>query len=103
MKLAMFAHGDATRLGLVEGNEVVDLATSTAKLPEDVLAVLRGGDEALRAIRDAAKKARRIPLEQVRLQAPIGAPRKFLGLGLSFKSHVEEVRRKGVPIPISPN
>jgi 2-keto-4-pentenoate hydratase/2-oxohepta-3-ene-1,7-dioic acid hydratase in catechol pathway len=103
MKLAMFEHGGATRLGVVEGDEVADLSPPTAKLPTDVLGVLRGGDEALRAVRVAVKNAQRIPLTEVRLQAPIAAPRKFLGLGLSFKSHVEEVRRKGVPIPISPN
>src|SRR5207249_7296770 len=41
--------------------------------------------------------------KEVHLEAPLRTPRKFLGLGLSFKSHVAELRAKKIPITIPPH
>jgi 2-keto-4-pentenoate hydratase/2-oxohepta-3-ene-1,7-dioic acid hydratase in catechol pathway len=99
LKLARFRDGSSTRLGLVEGDEIIDLRSGESRLPDDLLALLRAGDDGLQAVRHAARTAHRRPLSSVRLCAPIAAPRKFLGLGLSFRSHVEEIRAGGGVIP----
>jgi 2-keto-4-pentenoate hydratase/2-oxohepta-3-ene-1,7-dioic acid hydratase in catechol pathway len=96
MKLATFFDGACARLGLVEGDEIVDVASAGPGLPASVLELLGAGEAGMQAVGRAARVARRIPLSQVKLGPPIGAPRKFLGLALSFRSHIEEMRAKGI-------
>jgi 2-keto-4-pentenoate hydratase/2-oxohepta-3-ene-1,7-dioic acid hydratase in catechol pathway len=103
MKIATFTHAGNTRLGVVRGDEIIDVASANSRVPGDLRALLEAGDGALRAVSDATGSAKRFPLAEVRLEAPIRTPRKFLGLGLSFKSHLAEVRAKGVPITIPPH
>ena len=96
MKLATFFDGTTARLGLVEGDEIVDVASAGPGLPASVMELLVAGEAGMQAVGRAARVARRIPLSQVKLGPPIGAPRKFLGLALSFRSHIEEMRAKGI-------
>jgi len=99
MRLATFTEGGATRLGIVEGEEVADLASVDPALRIDMRQLLERGDEALQAAAAAARRARRYPLSEVRLEAPVRAPRKLLGLGLAYRSHAEELLRRGRPLP----
>lgn len=99
MKLARFCDSSSTGIGWVVGDEIVDLRSGDSRLPNDLVALLRAQDDGLQAVRSAARNARRRPLSSVRLCAPIPAPRKFLGLGLSFRSHIEEIRASGGQIP----
>jgi 2-keto-4-pentenoate hydratase/2-oxohepta-3-ene-1,7-dioic acid hydratase in catechol pathway len=89
MKLATFTESGATRIGVVEGDEILDLS-SVAGLPTDMLDFLNGGPAAMNAARSALGKARHLPLAAVRLEAPVLKPRKFLGLGGSYESHLKE-------------
>lgn len=99
MKLAAFTRQGLAGLGLVEGAEIADLSAADPRLPGDLRSVLEGGDEARDALAAAAARARRHPLADVRLRAPIAAPRKFLGLGLSYRSHAAEVVSRGRALP----
>ena len=78
MKLAAFTRQGVAGIGLVEGAEIADLIAADPRLPGDLRALLKGGDEARNAMSAAALRARRYPLAEVRLRAPIPAPRKFL-------------------------
>lgn len=99
MKIASFSTGGgAPRLGLVFGDQMADVGVSDPTLPTDLRALLLAGDEAMAALSRAGETAPRLPLAAVALHAPVADPRKFLGLGLSFKSHVAELKAKGVPI-----
>jgi 2-keto-4-pentenoate hydratase/2-oxohepta-3-ene-1,7-dioic acid hydratase in catechol pathway len=52
---------------------------------------LEQGAGALDAARDAARSGgSRIPLAQVRLEAPVERPPKFLAIGLNYADHIEE-------------
>jgi 2-keto-4-pentenoate hydratase/2-oxohepta-3-ene-1,7-dioic acid hydratase in catechol pathway len=90
MKLATFTHDDETRIGLVLGDEVADLARARPDLPSDMLAFLEAGPSAMSAAASAIDTAPRIPLADVRLQAPIARPPKFLAVGLNYADHVAE-------------
>ncbi|MBL8630400.1 MAG: fumarylacetoacetate hydrolase family protein [Rhodospirillaceae bacterium] len=104
MKLASFSDRQGRRLGVVDGDQIIDLAVAAPQLPVDMTAFLAAGPEALAAAAQAKSSATgRIGLDKVRLEAPLPNPRKFLGLGLSFKTHVEEIRKSGMPIPLTPN
>jgi 2-keto-4-pentenoate hydratase/2-oxohepta-3-ene-1,7-dioic acid hydratase in catechol pathway len=99
MKLATFTEGGVTRLGLVQGEEIADLASADPWLPIDMRQLLERGAKGLEAAAAATRRARRYPLARVRLEAPVRNPRKFLGLGLAYRSHAEEVLRRGRPLP----
>jgi 2-keto-4-pentenoate hydratase/2-oxohepta-3-ene-1,7-dioic acid hydratase in catechol pathway len=65
-----------------------------------MISLLATGPEGLEAAREAAAISRvRFPIQSVRLEAPIPSPRKFLGLGGSYESHLAEVAHLGIERP----
>jgi 2-keto-4-pentenoate hydratase/2-oxohepta-3-ene-1,7-dioic acid hydratase in catechol pathway len=90
MKLATFTHAGTTRIGVVDGDEMIDLAAAAPDLPRDMLAFLEAGSDAMQAASAAAAGGKRIPLAEVHLEAPIARPPKFLAIGLNYADHVEE-------------
>jgi 2-keto-4-pentenoate hydratase/2-oxohepta-3-ene-1,7-dioic acid hydratase in catechol pathway len=89
MKLATFTQSGRTRIGVVEGDAIADIASEG--IPTEMVALLEGGQPSLDALRAALPAAVRLPLSSVRLEAPVLRPRKFLGLGASYASHLKEV------------
>lgn len=104
MKLATFSSRDRTRIGVVTGDGIVDLSEADPTLPTDMVQLLIAGGDALAAAARAVNRAKqRIDLDAVKLEAPVLNPRKFLGLGLSYRTHVEEIRKSGLPVQIPDN
>jgi 2-keto-4-pentenoate hydratase/2-oxohepta-3-ene-1,7-dioic acid hydratase in catechol pathway len=99
MKLVTFIDRAGPRIGLVDGLEIADVCRADDRLPSDLVVLLCSGTEGLKAVERAASRAPRVPLPQVRLAPPVRLPRKFLGLGMSFRSHVQHVRLKGGELP----
>lgn len=100
MKLATFTHQGSTRIGLVDDGDVVDLAAAAPDLPRDMLTLLEAGDAALVRAREALVSDARLPLAEVRLEAPIARPPKFLAIGLNYADHVAESGRETPEYPI---
>ena len=94
MKLARFEAGSGPRLGLVDGEEVVDLADGGIDY-STMLALIEDA-EGWRAHVDAAAGGRRHALGQVRLLAPIERPSKYLAIGMNYAKHLEEADKLGV-------
>ena len=94
MKLARFEAGSGPRLGLVDGEEVVDLADGGIGY-STMLALIEDA-EGWRAHVDAAVGGRRQALGQVRLLAPIERPSKYLAIGMNYAKHLEEADKLGV-------
>ncbi len=99
MKLATFSHDDSTRIGVVDGDQVFDLASSDADLPDNMLSLLEAGPGGLERASAACASAIRIPLADVHLEAPIARPPKFFGIGLNYADHVAE---SGMETPAYP-
>ncbi len=96
MKIARFTHDGRTRLGVVDGDDVIDVGGLDATLPDDLGALLAaGGLDRLRATEGAA----RLPLSSVRLEAPIAMPPVFFAIGLNYADHVIE---SGMDKPAAP-
>jgi 2-keto-4-pentenoate hydratase/2-oxohepta-3-ene-1,7-dioic acid hydratase in catechol pathway len=95
MKIARFSHEGVTRLGVVLGEEIADLGLD--HLPTDLGALL--ADDGLEAASAAASSAPRLPLTQVRMEAPVARPPEFLAIGLNYRSHAAET---GQPLPTVP-
>ena len=91
MKLCTFTHGQRTRIGAVVGELVIDLPAVAPGLPDDMLAFLAAGDEALAAARAAEQNPDvAYPVADVVLQAPVPRPGKILAIGLNYADHVAE-------------
>ena len=91
MKLVTFTQANTTRIGIADGDEVVDLAVAAPDLPREMVAFLGRGVAAFEVARRAAGSDRgRIPLTKVRLEAPILRPPKLLAIGLNYADHVAE-------------
>jgi len=91
MKLATFTHRHKTRIGVVVEQSIVDLAAAEPELPTDMKSFLEAGEVAWARARSAQGSASaRIPLAEVRLEAPIANPGKVLAIGLNYADHVKE-------------
>ncbi len=98
MKLATFTH-ETTRIGLVEGDEIVDLEAAAPELPREMTALLAAGPDALQVAHAASGDGARLPLAEVRLEPPVLRPPKFLAVGLNYADHVAE---SGLEAPAHP-
>jgi acylpyruvate hydrolase len=85
MRLMMFKKGAGSALGVVEGDNVIDV--SSAGTLQDVIA---GGASALAAVKAAAAKGAKQPLASVKAALPIERPGKFLCIGLNYALHAAE-------------
>ncbi len=92
MKLANIIGKDGTlRLGVVDGDEIVDVTVADPQLPKTVLGAIVAGGTALDDIRAATGP--RLARDSVALAAPIPRPPKILAMALNYKSHADEAGR----------
>jgi len=90
MKLVTFTHNNETRVGAVIGNHVVD-SKDNGLIPTNMIAFLSAGTAALVAMQQQIDSGKhRIALQDVKLQAPVPRPGKFLGVGLNYADHIDE-------------
>ena len=97
MKIVGFESGNATHLGVVEGDQVIDLQAADASAPADLGEWLRRSNGDLSALRDLAKKApaaARRPLAGLKYTMPVTKPGKIICLGLNYLDHVKEGPQK---------
>jgi 2-keto-4-pentenoate hydratase/2-oxohepta-3-ene-1,7-dioic acid hydratase in catechol pathway len=96
MKLVRFTAQGRTRIGKVEGQQVIDLS-DVVGVGTSMCQVIRDLPQRRAALEDVNGPA--YPLADVRLEAPIHDPQKFLGIGMNYRKHAEEARLAGIPIP----
>jgi 2-keto-4-pentenoate hydratase/2-oxohepta-3-ene-1,7-dioic acid hydratase in catechol pathway len=90
MRLASFHADSGVRPGVVVDDEIVDIAAADSSLDAPWSELLGRGPVLLDRVRElAASGADRLPLESVRLAAPM-QPRKFFAIGLNYADHVAE-------------
>ncbi|PWB63437.1 MAG: 5-oxopent-3-ene-1,2,5-tricarboxylate decarboxylase [Bradyrhizobiaceae bacterium] len=101
MKIVGFESDAGLRLGLVEGDGVVDLNAADPKLPNDLGAVLAATNGDLGALGEIAKRApasARRPLAGLPYALPVARPGKIICLGLNYLDHVKEgPQRDNIP------
>jgi 2-keto-4-pentenoate hydratase/2-oxohepta-3-ene-1,7-dioic acid hydratase in catechol pathway len=96
LKLLRFEHAGSTRLGVLLDDGIAPLDALASAYPT-MLAIIRGGQTALTAVRQASSEATdRVEIASVRLLAPIEQPGKYLAIGMNYRKHVEESDRLGV-------
>ena len=91
MRLASFAFEDTVRVGVVVGDEVVDLYLAEPEAPTNMSAFLAlGEDGRIMAEMAVERGGNRRPLSDVELMAPVPRPQKFLAVGLNYGDHIAE-------------
>jgi 2-keto-4-pentenoate hydratase/2-oxohepta-3-ene-1,7-dioic acid hydratase in catechol pathway len=97
MRLCRFERDGAPRLGLVEGEEVLDLSAAAPELPAEPARAL---DEAgARRLADLAGDAPRLALDDVALLSP-ATPRKYLAIALNYADHIAESGMEAPQVPM---
>lgn len=92
MKLATFQAGAASELGAVVGDRIIALSRAAPGLPTDMIGLIAAWPQVeneVRALADQAAAAA-LPLDQVRLLAPIRRPGKIMAIGLNYADHIAE-------------
>jgi 2-keto-4-pentenoate hydratase/2-oxohepta-3-ene-1,7-dioic acid hydratase in catechol pathway len=93
MKIANFMHQGLARLGVVEGDSVIDLGLAAPDLPSDLIALVnlgQAGFDRARAAARSAKPEHRRALAGLELRPPIPRPGKIICLGLNYAEHAAE-------------
>jgi 2-keto-4-pentenoate hydratase/2-oxohepta-3-ene-1,7-dioic acid hydratase in catechol pathway len=101
MKVVGFEAEGSLRVGVVEGDQVIDLQAADARVPGNLGDILRIHDGDLKAAADLAKRApasARRPLKGLKFGLPVARPGKILCLGLNYLEHVKEgSQRDNIP------
>jgi 2-keto-4-pentenoate hydratase/2-oxohepta-3-ene-1,7-dioic acid hydratase in catechol pathway len=101
MKVVGFEANGGLHLGVVEGEEVIDVQAVDGSIPGDLGEVLRRGNGDLSPLEQAAKRApasARRPLEGLKFGLPVAKPGKVVCLGLNYLEHVKEgSQRDNIP------
>jgi len=99
MKLATFSTGGGSRLGLVDGERIIDLSAGDG--PATMRELIQAGPEAWGRVeaRGGTAGAVSLPLRDVRLLAPLPDPPKIVAIGLNYMDHCRE---QNVPVPERP-
>ena len=92
MRLVIFEKDGAPALGIVDGEDLIDVRAAGLDAPADTADVLRAGAPLMDALARLANTAgHRVRRADVRLLPPTMRPGKTVCLGLNYVSHATEV------------
>jgi acylpyruvate hydrolase len=101
MKIVGFEAQGQLRLGVVDGEQVIDLQAVDANLPGNLADVLARTNGDLKPLGELAKKApasAHMPLKGLKYGLPVARPGKVVCLGLNYLDHVKEgSQRDNIP------
>jgi len=92
MRLATLHTAAGLCAAVRQGDYFIDLHATDTALPRTVREMLSGGPEVLEHAARVAKqkKAVRVPVDKVKLAAPVPDPQKIVCLGLNYRDHAAE-------------
>jgi 2-keto-4-pentenoate hydratase/2-oxohepta-3-ene-1,7-dioic acid hydratase in catechol pathway len=100
MKICRF---DDDRLGIVQGDEVLDVSDALSAIPEQRWPLAKGDPlivnfkQVLAAAKKLAPKAKRKKLAKVKLLSPVPNPGKIIGAPINYNDHiVESIKDPGI-------
>lgn len=93
MRIVTFQHKDGQRLGVRDGDTVIDLSLASPDLPTELVDLIKMGqsglDQAQKVIGGADQSAR-IPLSDITYLPPTRRAGKIICLGLNYADHAAE-------------
>ena len=101
MKIVAFEGQGGPCIGIVEGDQVIDLQAADPKVPNDLGQWLAKTDGDTKQLGDIAKRApasAHRPLSVINFALPVARPGKIVCLGLNYLEHVKEgSQRDNIP------
>jgi len=102
MRFVSFQRNGESRVGLRDGDDVIDLSVAAPDLPSDLLGLLQAGPEAMARAAAAGAEAgsdARIPFDEVSFLPLIPRPPKIICIGRNYAAHAAE---GGAEVPSYP-
>ena len=100
MRLVSFQRNDGNRVGVINGNKVIDLTSIDASSPCDLQSVIVNNQfQLVKSIADRATDANMVDYDTLNFNVPICEPGKILCLGLNYMEHVNEGIFEKQPFP----
>ena len=90
MRLISFTESSNTRIGLLQGDHIIDLSQVAPSLPSDMLSFLEAGDGAMLQAAQHTSASGHYSALDVAIEAPLARPPKILAIGLNYRAHAEE-------------
>lgn len=90
MRLISFTESSNTRIGLLQGDHIIDLSQVAPSLPSDMLSFLEAGDGAMLQANKYTSASGHYSALDVVIEAPLARPPKILAIGLNYRAHAEE-------------
>lgn len=95
MKLARFDAGNGPRIGIVDGEGIIDLGSMEGEYPT-MQSLIEGGAAARKKLEGLRAGKPDHALSDVKLLAPIERPGKYLAIGMNYGKHADEAEKLGV-------
>ncbi len=99
MKLGRFTHDGVTRLCRIDGRRVVDLSGAVGEFGASMRMLVARLPQLRQRIEGHEGAA--FDLDDVKLEAPINDPQKFLAIGMNYQAHADEAAAAGISTPTS--
>jgi 2-keto-4-pentenoate hydratase/2-oxohepta-3-ene-1,7-dioic acid hydratase in catechol pathway len=100
MKLITFCHNNQSRVGAVIDDAIVVDSLESAGIPSSMIDFLSAGSRAMKAMQDLiVSGSGRIPLNEVKLMAPVPRPGKYLAISLNYADHIAETGKEKPDYP----
>ena len=102
MRLVSYLWNDVRSIGVLNGDRVIDLPSS-ADLPNNMVAFLERGDEAMneaRAVLEEAGIDDGVPLSDITFLPVVTNPEKVLCLGKNYYAHISEMQSTPPSAPL---
>ncbi|MEK9931328.1 MAG: 5-oxopent-3-ene-1,2,5-tricarboxylate decarboxylase, partial [Rhodospirillaceae bacterium] len=93
MRLLAFQNNGEQRIGLLQGDQVVDLSIAAPDLPGELVEIIEGGDDCLKMIKTAQEGANPeslVPVDKLDWLPPTRKAGKIICLGLNYAAHAAE-------------
>lgn len=102
MRLVTFSCRGRVSIGKLVDSQVLDLPASDPRIPANMRQFLEAGPQVMRWAHELPpENAVTYPLADVRLEAPVPNPSKFLAIGMNYRKHVAEAMAAGIKVPDS--
>ena len=99
MKLVTFTHNNQTRVGAVINDTIID-SLGCPEIPDSMIRFLSAGPKALFAMQNLINKGNAVmALNEIKLNAPVPRPEKYLGISLNYADHIAETGREQPKYP----
>ena len=93
MRLLAFQNNGEQRIGLLQGDQVVDLSIAAPDLPGELVEIIEGGNDCLKMIKTAQEAANQeslVPIDKLDWLPPTRKAGKIICLGLNYAAHAAE-------------